>query len=171
MIINPKIEASHEHRLFLFKCHSICRKNFENIIGVITPVLATVCAFGLILLSGSLYNDIVNISPFLLICKLISICVNEVRGLLYPGGDNYRILFVSRDFSNSKKLRHHMAKTFYRRNFIFFSAYLALNRLGAREREYSRKFGFPTGQKIIVPNAKDWCRWGKTKHCVLIYIL
>uniref|UniRef100_A0A914XN12 SSD domain-containing protein n=1 Tax=Plectus sambesii TaxID=2011161 RepID=A0A914XN12_9BILA len=40
--------------------------------GVVTPVLATISAFGLVLFCGATYNDIVDISPFLLICKLLT---------------------------------------------------------------------------------------------------
>lgn len=36
--------------------------------GLMTPVMATVTSFGLILWCGQLYNAIVNVSPFLILC-------------------------------------------------------------------------------------------------------
>ncbi|CAI5452245.1 unnamed protein product [Caenorhabditis angaria] len=36
--------------------------------GLMTPILATVTSFGLILWCGQLYNAIVNVSPFLILC-------------------------------------------------------------------------------------------------------
>ncbi|CAB3398463.1 unnamed protein product [Caenorhabditis bovis] len=36
--------------------------------GLLTPILATITSWGLILWSGQLYNAIVNVSPFLILC-------------------------------------------------------------------------------------------------------